>query len=83
MSTLDKLKMIDSLSIEGVIITPIGNQSFKVLHLCGCYFIQHGLAGRYIPLELNNPEKYKRISANREFWVELCSNHQKNYNETY
>lgn len=69
MTTSEKLKTIETLPTEGVIISPVGNQSFKVEHSCGCYFVQHGFT--------NN--RFKQLSEetkiDRSFWVELCDKH--------
>jgi hypothetical protein len=80
MKTIDKLKVIDTLiespefDSDKIKIEPIGNQSFKVLHPCGCYFVQHGFAGEIAyrkKLEVNDA-----VIADRFFWVELCNKHK-------
>ena len=64
------LEIIETISKENVIIFPIGNQSFKALHECSCYFIQHGFTGnRFKTLSEEN-------KIDRAFFVELCNKHK-------
>jgi hypothetical protein len=83
MKTLEKLKVIDSLPTEGVIISPVGNQSFKVEHSCGCYFVQHGLARTPNVNPDRNKEKYDILYIDRTFFVELCKNHGNSIHNSY
>jgi hypothetical protein len=80
--TIDKLKIIEELTElptfdkDKIKYEKVGNQSVKVIHPCGCFFIQHGLCGKpSINIEIR-PELYKILQIDRQFNVELCKEHQ-------
>ncbi len=77
MTTFEKLKIIDTLSIDNdnFTVSNLGNQSIRIKFNCGCIVTQHGFTGSIKLKALSL--KYNHVNANRSFFVELCKEHNK------
>ena len=73
MNTKEKMKIIATLPVKGVVCVPHGNQSIKVTFPCGCNFIRH-LAVRS-PVRVSDQTETGRVEADRELWITLCQEH--------
>jgi len=82
MTTYDKMRIILSLTEAtdfnqaDIKIESVGNQSIKIIHPCGCYFVQHIYAGKIIARENIDQAALNKINIDRLFFAELCKQHK-------
>lgn len=77
MDTFDKLCIIESDIVpkEGAKIETLST-SIKITHSCGCVLVEHFACGKPTNVhQTEEPEKYKRLYADRKYFVELCNKH--------
>ena len=88
---IEKLRFIlsDAVPAIGAVIKPLridtstatggASTSIQIIHTCGCVLTQHIFCDQLIPLNGESRKNYLRRQVEREYFVELCPLHAKQF----
>ena len=78
MATIAQLDIIESDAVpkEDAKIEVLST-SMKIIHTCGCVLVEHFACGKPNVREEDDPATYRRLLAQRKYFVELCPEHSK------
>lgn len=82
MNILDKIRFIESEIVpkEGAQFEALGT-SMKITHSCGCVLVRHLVCGQPGFSREENPEKFDLAQAERAYYIEMCQDHSKLFEE--
>lgn len=78
MATIAQLDIIESDAVpkEEATFEKLST-SIKITHTCGCVLVEHFACGKPNVRKDDNPTAYRRLLAQRKYFVELCPEHSK------
>jgi len=82
MNTLDKVRFVESDAVpkENAKIETLST-SIKITHACGCVLVEHFACGHTPCRSEETLISYERRQAERQYFVELCPEHEKIFTE--